>query len=412
MTGVQPYRTDTPMTSAKKERFPVGHEITLAELDRNPYPVFARLREREPISWIPALNMWYFVGYEDVRTTLLDTTRMTTASARSTIFDTFGAHVLTTEGTTHDRYRQALRHPFTPGYIRSYLEPAIVAAATSLVDEFEKLGQADLRSAFASRLPIQVILLICGLPADVEPRMRRWYDSFEAALANFTVDEHVRTVARRSVAEFHALLDIAIDSVAEADDHSLLARLVKAPAAERLDNDAIKRNLSIVFFGGISTVEALVLNSLWAMFEHAGVLERAQRDLAALPQIIEETMRWLSPVQSATRHVTEAFEWQGIQFCADDTVNCMLGAANRDPSVFADPDRFDLDRANSRRHLGFATGAHGCLGSHLAKAEVRIALETLLGRLHNIRLERLLTEPPSGYEFRQPRNLTVSWDPR
>lgn len=399
------------MTSAKQARFPIGHEISLAELDCNPYPAFARLREREPISWIPAVNMWYIVGYEDVRTALFDTARLTTASTQSTIFDTFGAHVLTTEGTTHDRYRQALRHPFTPTFIRAHLEPAIGAAATALVDELQKHGLADLRAEFASRLPIQVILLICGLPADAEPHMRRWYDSFEAALANFTRDESIRTAAQRSVAEFHALLDTAIGSVTHADD-SLLARLVSAPAHQRLDNDEIKRNLCIVFFGGISTVEALVLNSLWAMFEHADVLERARRDLTVLPQVIEETMRWLSPVQSATRHVTEPFEWHGIQFSSHDTVNCMLGAANRDPSIFADPDRFDPDRTNSRRHLGFATGAHACLGSHLAKTEVRIGLETLLCRLHNIRLERSLTAPPSGYEFRQPRKLTVSWDPR
>jgi cytochrome P450 len=398
------------MTLEKKARFPIGHEITLAELDCNPYPAFARLREREPISWIAALNMWYIVGYEDVRTALLDAARMTTASAQSTIFTTFGAHVLTTEGTTHDRYRQALRHPFTPTFVRAHLEPAIAAAATALVDELQKLGLADLRSAFASRLPIQVILLICGLPADAEPLVRRWYDSFEAALANFTGNESIRVVARRNLAEFHSLLDTAIHSVTLADD-CLLARLVNAPADERLDDDEIKRNLTIVFFGGISTVEALVLNSLWAMFEHADVLECAQRDLTILPQVIEETMRWLSPVQSATRHVKEPFEWRGIQFSANDTVNCMLGAANRDPSIFADPDRFDPRRANSRRHLGFATGSHACLGSHLAKAEVEIGLGTLLSRLHNIQLERSLTDPPTGYEFRQPRKLTVRWDP-
>ena len=404
-------RTRDLMTLAKKARFPIGHEITLAELDRDPYPAFARLREREPISWIPAVNMWYIVGYEDVRTALLDTTRMSTASAQSTIFDTFGAQVLTTEGATHDRYRQALRHPFTPTFIRAHLEPAIVAAATALIDQLQKHGLADLRSEFARRLPIQVILLICGLPADAEPHMRRWYDSFEAALANFSGVESIRMAAQRSVAEFHTLLDTAIDSVRHADG-SLLARLVNAPANERLADDEIKRNLAIVFFGGISTVEALVLNSLWAMFEHADVLERAQRDVTILPQVIEETMRWLSPVQSATRHVTEPFEWQGIEFSSHETVNCMLGAANRDPSIFVNPDRFDLHRANSRRHLGFATGAHACLGSHLAKAEVAIGLETLLSGLHNIRLERSLTAPPSGYEFRQPRKLTVSWDPK
>jgi cytochrome P450 len=398
------------MSLAREKRFPVGREITLAELERDPYPVFERLRQYEPISWVAALNMWYVVGYEHVRTALLDTYRLTTEAAQSTILDTFGVHILTSEGAMHERYRQALRHPFTPAFIRAHLETAIGAAAAALIDEFEQHDQADVRSVFASRLPIQVILLVCGLPAEAEPQMRRWYDSFEAALANFTGDPQIRETARRSVAEFHALLDAAIDSMTTGDENSLLARLVQAPASERLSDDEIKRNLSIVFFGGISTVEALLLNGLWALFEHPDVLRRVESDFALLPQFIEETMRWLSPVQSATRHVITPFEWQGIEFAPHDTVNCMLGAANRDPSIFAQPDRFDLDRPNSRRHLGFATGAHACLGSHLAKAEVRIGLEALLGRLRNLRLERSLTEPPSGYEFRQPRRLTLCWD--
>ena len=394
----------------KEKRFPVGREITVAELNRDPYPAFERLRQHEPISWIAALNMWYVVGYEDARAALLDTSRLTTESAQSTILDTFGLHILTTEGAMHERYRQALRHPFTPGFIRTHLEAAMASAATALIEEFEQQGHADMRSVFASRLPIRVILLVCGLPAEAEPQMRRCYDGFEAALANFTGDQEIRATARRGVAEFHALLDAAIGSPATLNANSLLARLVSAPPNERLRDDEIKRNLSIVFFGGISTVEALLLNSLWALFEHPDVLQRVQADFALLPQLIEETMRWLSPVQSATRHVITPFEWQGIEFASHDTINCMLGAANRDPSVFTTPERFDLDRANSRRHLGFATGTHACLGSHLAKAEARVALQALLGRLGNLRLERSLTEPPSGYEFRQPRKLTLCWD--
>ena len=255
------------------------------------------------------------------------------------------------------------------------------------------------------------MLRVCGLPLEAEPQMRRWYDSFEAALANFSGDDGVREAARRSVGEFHALLEKVMNSIEPRDSDSLLASLVNAPASERLSDEEIKRNLSIIFFGGISTVEALLLNSLWALFEHAEALERVRRNPAMIPLAIEETMRWLSPVQSATRHVTDAFEWRGIEFAAHDTVNCMLGAANRDPAIFKDPDQFDLDRPNSRRHLGFAAGVHACLGSHLAKAEVQIALKTLLGTLHNVRLERPLTMAPSGYEFRRPRKLTVSWDP-
>jgi cytochrome P450 len=147
---------------AREKRFPVGREITLAELDRDPYPAFERLRQYEPISWVAALNMWYIVGYEHARTALFDTSRLTTESAQSTILDTFGAHILTTEGATHERYRQALRHPFTPAFIRTHLEAAIGAAATALIDGFEKQGQVDVRSVFAGRLPIQVILLACG----------------------------------------------------------------------------------------------------------------------------------------------------------------------------------------------------------------------------------------------------------
>jgi len=393
----------------KEHRFPIGHSVTLQELDRDPYPVFARLAAHEPLSWIPALDMWYVVGYEDVRAALMDP-RLTTVSERSTIYDTFGEHMLTSEGGTHDRYRRSAQPFFMPAHIRTHLEPVIRERAESLVDALRHRGRTELRSAFAARLPVQIMLSVCGLPAAAEPRLRTWYDDFEAALANFSGDRRVRDAARRSVAEFHALLDAAIRSSGAARRSSLLAHL-QAPAADRLEDEAIKRNLAIIFFGGISTVEGLLLNCLWALFETPGALERVRGDIAQIPQVIEETMRWLSPVQSATRHVKERFEWQRIEFAPHETVNCMLGAANRDPRVFADPDRFDLDRANSRRHLGFAAGTHSCLGAQLAKAEVRIGLETLLGRLRGLRIERESSEPPSGYEFRQPRRLTVNWDP-
>jgi cytochrome P450 len=397
------------MISFKRLRFPLGHEVSLAELEADPYPVFARLRGHEPITWLRALNMWYVTGYEDVRTAMLDTARLTTASEHSTIFDTFGAHMLTTEGAAHDRYRRATQFPFAPAYIRSHVESAIEEITADLVNEFAAKHFAELRAAFASRLPILVMLLVCGLPATAEGQMRRWYDTFEAALANFTGDPAVSAAARSSVREFHALLDDAISVGSGFNEHSLVARLVNTPEPERLTNDEIKRNLSIIFFGGISTVEALLLNALWALFENPAVLARVRRDLALIPRVIEETMRWLSPVQSATRHVVEPFEWRGIEFAAHDTVNCMLGSANRDPAVFAEPDQFDIDRVNVRRHLGFATGPHSCLGSNLAKAEARIALEVLFRQLPGLKIERSQTERPTGYEFRQSRKLTVSW---
>lgn len=387
----------------------IGDGVTPAELEDDPYPAFARLREGEPISWIAALNMWYLTRYEDVRAAILDPDRFTTSFEQSTIFDTFGSHMLTTEGVQHDRYRRATQGPFAPSCIRARFESAIAEAAGRLIEQFKHKKAVELRSAFAGRLPIQTILIVCGLPPSVEVQMRQWYDSFEHALANFIGDSTVRETAKSNVIGLHALLADAMTNAVGANEYSLLTTLVNAPPEERLSNEEIKRNLSIIFFGGISTVEALILNALWALFEHPAVFERVKADLTLLPQVLEETMRWLSPVQSATRHVIHGGVWHGVQFQAGDIVNCMLGAANRDPSVFPDPDRFDIDRPNVRRHLGFATGPHMCLGFNLAKAEVRISLEQLFTRLPNLTLVRRESEPPTGYEFRQPRRLTVQW---
>ena len=179
--------------------------------------------------------------------------------------------------------------------------------------------------------------------------------------------------------------------------------------SNRLAADEIKRNLSIILFGGISTVEALILNGLWALFEHPAVLNRLRCDPALLPQVVDEAIRWLSPVQSATRHVVGDCEFAGVHLEAGATVNCMIGAANRDPTVFPDPDRFDIDRPNLRRHLGFATGPHSCVGFNLAKAEARIAIEELLSRLPPFTRIGSESGPVMGYEFRQPAALTIGW---
>jgi len=132
-------------------------------------------------------------------------------------------------------------------------------------------------------------------------------------------------------------------------------------------------------------------------------------EYSLIPAVLEEVMRWLSPVQSAVRHASTDVELGGVRIRAGDTVSCMLGAANRDPSVFPDPDSFNIDRPNLRKHLGFAYGPHSCLGLHLARLEARIGLETLFSRLPDLR--PMLDEPMivEGYEFRQPKQLRVCW---
>ena len=404
MHGVSP-----SLAAARRAQFPVGASVSTEALTHDPYAVYRRLREAEPVSWLPALGMWYVTRYDEVLHVLLDTERFTTASDRSPIQETFGEQVLTTEGARHDRYRRAFQADFAKSRIGSTLDEVLRRLAVRLVDGFERDGTAEMRSAFASRLPIQAVLELCGLSADAEAAVRRWYDHFEAALANFAGDELLRANAARAAGEFHTFLQAAIERARGTAAPSLLRTLVHAPAGDRLTDEEIRRNLAIVFFGGISTVEALILNCLWALSRQPELIGAAKADRALLAAIIDETIRWHGPVQSATRHARCPVTLGAAAILEGEIVNCMLGAANRDPLVFTNPDCFVLGRPNIRKHLGFAAGPHACLGFHLARLEAQVALEALLARLPGFRVALAGTEAPSGYEFHQPHQLRAAW---
>jgi cytochrome P450 len=387
-------------------RFPLGASISVAELERDPYPFFAQVREREPLTWVEALKMWYLTGYDDVRRVLMDGVNFSAAAERSPIRDTFGEQMLSSEGETHRRYRRVFLQGFSAVSV-SRLESQIRTAATGLADECSGASAIELRTRFASRLPIHTILLAFGMDLTAEQDLRRWYDDFERALANFEGDPHTRERAQRSAKEFHEYLHPGLQAARRNPDDSLLSSLVNAPADRRLNDEELVRNLSIVFFGGISTVEALILNSLWALSAHPELIERVRSDETLLANAIEETMRWLGPVQSATRYVTHDVELRGVMLRAGETVNCMLGAANHDPLMFPHPERFDITRRNLTAHMGFATGHHMCLGFRLAKAQVRIALQILLSRFVPFEVIDREANPPTGYEFRQPRAMWI-----
>ena len=382
-------------------------------LSLDPYPFFAEMRESAPIVWVEKLNMWYVLRYADVREILLDKERFINKCERSTVFDTFGSQMLSSDGSVHTRYRKAMQPAFTPQNVKQRLEPRIAAAADCLIDAFAGSEDVELRSAFASRLPVQSILLTFDMPLVDEPLMREWYDSFERALANFTWDGSIRQQARTHLSSFNDHVLGHLHQVkAGKRSGEFLRSLLTSSSSEALDEAEIIRNLSISFFGGISTVEALILNSFWALLTHPDIFRRVRSDLSLLPRAVDETIRWMSPVQSATRHVVQDTSFGGVRFKAGDTIACMLGAANRDPRIFRDPDNFDIDRSNANSHVGFAIGPHVCIGFQLAKAQARIALAALLTRVGDVQMIEPASSMPRGYEFRQPPTLRLALQSR
>ena len=390
--------------SVAVERGPIRY-VDPAELDRDPYPILRRLREEAPVAWVEPARMWFVTRHADVVDVLRDPVRFTTDSPGSTIRDTFGNQMLSAEGDEQRRYKTASAGPFTTRAVRDQAGPVVTAIVSRLLDDVARKGGADLRASLAAPLALETVAVVLGIPERYHPAIRDWYDAFAASLANFTWDPELRRRGHEAVAEFRGALGPLLATPASAP--GLLGVLASADP-RLLTDDEILRNALIILFGGIETTEATILNAMWALLTHPDALAEVRSNPELLSPAIEEAMRWEPAVQTCTRHATGETTVGGIAIVAGDTVQCMIGGANRDPVLFEDPDRFDLRRANADQHVSFGTGRHFCLGAALARLETRVAIGQALERFPDLALAPEAPNP-AGSEFRKPPTLPVVW---
>jgi cytochrome P450 len=380
--------------------------VRLSDLAIDPYPILARLREATPLAWVEETQMWFVTRRTDVLSILRDPETYRTDSPRSTIRDTFGTQMLSAEGDLHRRYKSQCNPPFNMRSVQSHALPLITARTDALLDALDTQRSADLRTALASQLAVYTVASALGIPPHLHARILDWYASFAAALANFTWDEQIRARGHASAREFQDAIAPVLHDLHHAADPSLLGALTRA-SPDRLTDAEIASNALIVLFGGIETTESTILNVVWTLLSHPAAVAAIRANGSLLPAAIEEAMRWEPAVQSCTRHLEQPATLHGTALPAGSTIQCMLGAANRDPAHFPDPDRYDMTRTNAGDHISFGAGKHFCLGAALARAEVQVAVTRLLQRYPALRLDPDRPTAPRGFEFRAPPVLHV-----
>ena len=404
-------------------RFPLGSRVTIDALADDPYLLFHELRVAEPMTWAPELGMWLLTRRDDILRVLADWERFTTDSPASTIRDIFGSHMLTTDGDEQIRYKRRFIGPFRRGRLEEDLLGTVRAVLDELMEDVEGErgvaggeGRADLRARVARPLSVRSICRVLGLPEGDGGRLVTWHDDFAAALQNFTGDEGVRERGRVAAREFGAYVTPFLRGVEAVPEGSLIGGMWGGGERgggqpDPLNEEEMVANLLIVLFGGIETTEPMIGNALWAALSHPAIARTlgVDPDPAMIETVIEESMRWEPAVQSCTRFTTEAVEIRGVEIPAGETVQCMLGAANRDPAHFPDPDHFDPGRPNARDHLAFGAVRHFCLGASLARIEAEQALARVFGALPGVRLDRARAARPYGHEFRTPPAVWVRW---
>jgi len=384
---------------------PVGASVTLGDLECDPHPVLARLREHEPVSWVPALNAWVVTRRDLALQVMRDPIVFTVDDLRFSTARVVGQSMLSLDGPEHQRHRAPFARPFRLDAVRERFVPIVENEVDRLIGEVELDGAADLRKVIAGPLSVEVMVRALGLE-ETDPREALgWYSAIVAEVTSITAGAAPDGSGTEAFARLCASVEPALD-------RDPARSLVAAAAATSggLTRDQVASNAAVLLFGGIETTEAMITNAFFHLLSNPS--ERALVDAVPglLAGAVEESLRLEPAAAVVDRYVTCETQLAGVSLAKGDLVTVSLAGANRDPSVFADPDRFDVRRRNVNLQVGFAHGPHVCLGMHLARLEAQIAIRDTLHRLEGLRLDPDRPSAPRGLVFRKPSSLWALWD--
>lgn len=388
----------------------VGNEITVEQLEADPYPIYKQLRAEEPVCFVESVGLWLVTRWDDVQFVDRNPGIFTGETEPSTLNRTFGKNMLGSEGAYHDRIRSIIYPWFRVGAIGDYPDTVITPIATELVDGFASHGEGDLLSEFAEPLSARVLKRALGLEFVEEETLRRWFAELAEGAANFEGDPERQRIADAASAEVNETVAPVIERLEREPDDTLLSSMVQTVVdGQKLTREEIQANLKVMIVGGLQATTDLIALSVWAILSHPDQLELVRADAKSIDAAIEEAARWHSPVGTSTRQTTRDTELAGVELEQGALVAAVLASANHDERIWTDPEQYDI-RRNEGSHLAFATGPHLCIGARLARYETRAAWRVLLERLPGLRLDPEHPVEISGWEFRSPHHLRVQWN--
>ena len=394
-------------------------------LVRDPHPRLHELRNACPVHEGSVSGIFGVVGpdnyltpdasqvsvftYEAVDRGFRDAATLSNSYYVQSLRAVVGRTILEMDPPEHQRYRSLLQGAFTKHEMVRWEEAFVRAIVTRQLDELAPLGRGDLAADFAFHYPISVIAVATGLPVEHVPT---FYEQ-AAKLTNVAVDEEERHAAGAALA---AMAQAVIDERRRDPKDDLVSILVQAEVTapdgtrERLSDDEIVAFVRLLVPAGAQTTYRTLTNVLCALLQHPEQYKMLCRDTSLIPRAIEEGLRWEAPIMSFGRVAAVDTAIAGHAIAAGTTVNLCVHSANRDPSRWAEPDRFDILRS-PKGNVSFGQGNHICLGIHFARMELRVALELIIERLPGLRLDPEAVDVHiAGLSSRTALRLPCLWD--
>ncbi len=381
------------------------------------------MRQEAPVYFSEETQHWCLTKYDDVLGALKDSERFSSQSSNAFVVkDSFVRHLgpllktfsqlaVLKDPPEHTRLRRFINRAFHPSAVKTAPERTRILAHW-LIDEAYDKGEMDFMNDYAYALPTLVFAEILGLERSDLPMVKTW--AVDIAFASGRTDDFdIMKKGQESLLEMWAYLEKTIEERKRNPKEDFITFLVKAWHEEhKLEFDEVIAQVVLLLNGGQATTPAVISSSLLALFKHPDQLQLVKDQPELLPkQATEEFIRYVSPAQTPPRVAADDIEVRGKHIKKGVGVMPMVGAANRDPDKFRDPDRLDILREENP-HIGFGSGAHGCPGTFLARTEIPIAFEVLFERIPDIR--------PKGDEEHWNMNLSfpalmtfpVVWEPK
>jgi cytochrome P450 len=362
----------------------------------NPYPLYERLRTEAPVYWDPYLHAWVVTRYADVVTVLhhFSANRTPTPEQFAAIglaelgplAQVMVKQMLFMDAPDHTRLRGLASTAFTPARVES-LRSHIKDILDTLLEPLLDTGRMDVIVDLAAPLPAIVTAEMMGVPTADAIQLKDWSADFAEVLGNFQHNPDRASRTLKCVEEMTSYFREAISRMRTEPREGLINALLTAEVdGDRLTEEEVIANCIVTMVGGQETTTNLIGNGVLTLLRHPKELERLRNDLTLIPSAVEELLRYESPSQHTARICREDTELGGKLIRKGQAVIAVMGAGNRDPERFPDPDRLDLGRTDNR-HLAFGWASHFCFGAPLARIEGQLTFEAIVRRMSNLALE-------------------------
>jgi pulcherriminic acid synthase len=371
-----------------------GPDIFSPEYEKDPYPFYQEMQERYPLYFHEQAQAYVLSRFDDV-SLALKSGSFSTANYAPLIDAVHGPTIMQMEGTEHSRHRSLVAPAFRGADLRDKFTQVIDRNARAMIEAFRYQGEVDFVRQFARFFPINVIVDMLGLPKRDVPLFHRWYTAQVRFIFDFGRDPEAAERVRCTKEELYAYLTPYIAERREKPGDDLLSTLCAAEIdGVRLDDTHLKAFVSLLLTAGGETTDKALGLLFRNLIDHPEQMQMVREDRGLIDRALAETMRYSAPSHMLMRTAVEDVTMSGGTIPKGAIAICLIGAANRDPRRFRNPDRFDILRQDldekraftgAANHMGFGAGRHFCVGALLARLEVNIATNVALDVMEDIR---------------------------